>query len=121
MIAVRRERVELDPKEGKTSDEIEMYTTSLALGERNDEQIMEAIRGHWSAIENGVHYRRDVTFGEDACRIAQPKAAHAMATLRNLAIGLYELQQERGAMKADGCKSQCRRMTVAMALSMLRK
>ena len=121
VIAVRRERVDLDPKNGKTTDEIELYATSLAIEERTDEQVMEAIRGHWSAIENGVHYRRDVTFGEDACRIAQPKAAHAMATLRNLAIGLYELQRERGRMEADGCKSWCRQMTVATARSMWRK
>jgi predicted transposase YbfD/YdcC len=104
-----------------TTDEIAMYATSLALGERTDEQMMEAIRGHWAAIENGVHYRRDVSFGEDDCRIAQRKAAHAMATLRSLAIGLYELQRERGRMEADGCKSWCRQMTVATALTMLRK
>jgi predicted transposase YbfD/YdcC len=121
VIAVRRERVDQDPKKGKTTDEIAMYATSLALGERTDEQMMEAIRGHWAAIENGVHYRRDVSFGEDDCRIAQRKAAHAMATLRNLAIGLYELQRERGRMEADGCKSWCRQMTVATALTMLRK
>jgi hypothetical protein len=38
---------------------------------------------------NGTHRVRDVSMGEDACRIAHPKAARNMVTLRNLAIGLY--------------------------------
>jgi predicted transposase YbfD/YdcC len=82
--------------------------------------LHEVIRGHWSAIENGIHHRRDVSFGEDACRIAQRSAAHALATLRNLAIGLYELENYHGRVKANGCKSWCRRMTVAHALQLLR-
>ena len=44
-------------------------------------------RGHWS-IENGLHYRRDVTFREDACRIKSPTAAQALAVLNNVALGL---------------------------------
>jgi predicted transposase YbfD/YdcC len=86
-----------------------------------DEELLEAIRGHWSAIENGVHYRRDVSFGEDDCRIAKRQAAHVMSTLRNLAIGLYEIESARGRVKANGCKSWCRRMTTATALGMPRK
>ena len=51
------------------------------------------IRGHWSAIENGTHYRRDVTLGEDACRTANRPGAAVLASLRNLANGLYELER----------------------------
>lgn len=54
-----------------------------------------AIRGHWDASENGTHYRRDVTFGEDACGVSQRGAAQVLATLRNLALGLYELARAR--------------------------
>ncbi len=32
---------------------------------------------------------RDVSTGQDACRIAHPKATRNMVTLRNLAIVLY--------------------------------
>ena len=117
---VRRERALFDPRAKPPSDEIEYYATSVAPQELTDDELLDIIRGHWSAIENGVHYRRDVSFGEDACRVAQRSAAHALATLRNLAIGLYELQAFRGQVDANGCKSWCRRMTVAGALTLLR-
>lgn len=121
IIAVRRERISLKPGDETASDEIAYYATSIAIAEMSDEELLEVIRGHWSAIENGVHYRRDVSFGEDACRIAKRQAAHVMATLRNLALGLYEIESARGRLKANGCKSWCRQMTVAKALGMLRR
>lgn len=120
VIAVRRERQFLAPCTEPPSDEISYYATSLAEMEMSDEELLDVIRGHWSAIENGVHHRRDVSFGEDACRVADRKAAHALATLRNLAIGLYELQKDRGRAGASGCKSWCRKMTVSKALALLR-
>ena len=120
VVAVRRERMSLAPCTEPPSDEIGYYATSVADGELTDEELLDVIRGHWSAIENGVHHRRDVSFGEDACRVAQRSAAHALATLRNLAIGLYEIQHSRGRVEANGCKSWCRRMTVAAALTLLR-
>ena len=120
VLAVRRERVSLGPLADPPSDEIGYYAASLAPEELNDDALLEVIRGHWSAIENGVHHRRDVSFGEDACRVAQRSAAHALATLRNLAIGLYEIQDSRGRVDANGLKSWCRRMTVAAALNLLR-
>jgi predicted transposase YbfD/YdcC len=120
VIAVRREREELDPDAEGPSDEIGYYATSVAAQEMNEAELLDVIRGHWSAIENGVHHRRDVSFGEDACRVADRTAAHALATLRNLAIGLYEIECSRDRVAANGLKSWCRRMTVAAALKLLR-
>jgi hypothetical protein len=119
VIAVRREREQLDPHAKEPSDEIGYYATSIALPERSEAELLEIIRGHWSAIENGVHHRRDVSFGEDACRVADRSAAQVLATLRNLAIGLYEIQSCRHPTP-HGLKSWCRRMTVAAALKWLR-
>ena len=45
---------------------------------------------YWG-VENGLHYRRDVTFHEDATRLTQGNAGHVMATLNNLVIGLLRL------------------------------
>jgi hypothetical protein len=42
--------------------------------------------GHWS-IENGLHYRRDVTFHADAVRTKPPQAAQVMAVFNNLVLG----------------------------------
>lgn len=120
VLAVRRERRFLAPCTEPPFDEIGYYATSVAQPELTDAQLLDVIRDHWSAIENGIHHRRDVSFGEDACRVAQRSAAHALATLRNLAIGLYELECSRSRVAANGLKSWSRRMTVAAALRLLR-
>lgn len=99
-----------EPKES-ASLEIGCYATSLAFQERDDDALMEAIRGHWSAIENGTHYRRDVTLGEDACRTASRTGAAVLASLRNLANGIYELQKERNRTTADTLNSWCEQQT----------
>lgn len=48
------------------------------------------IQGHW-AIENRLHWVRDVTFDEDRSQIRTGAGPHVMATLRNTAIGLLRL------------------------------
>ena len=89
VIAVERySQNQNQPKEA-ASLEIGCYATSLAVKESDDAAVMALIRGHWSAIENGTHYRRDVTLGEDANRTANRKGAAARATFRNLANGIY--------------------------------
>ena len=42
-------------------------------------------------MENRVHWVRDVTFREDASKVRTGSLPRAMATLRNLAIGLIRL------------------------------
>ncbi len=61
--------------------------TSLAPMEADAHRLLELTRSHWS-IENGLHYRRDVTFKEDACRMKSHRAAEALAVCNNLALGL---------------------------------
>jgi hypothetical protein len=57
VIAVRRQRIQLGPKAGKNSDEIGYYATSIGYKELTDQEILQAIRDHWAAIESGSHYR----------------------------------------------------------------
>jgi hypothetical protein len=121
VIAVRRERVELGSKADPPSDEIGYYATSLAVGQLSDAELIQAIRGHWDAIENGAHHRRDVSFREDASRVSKGGAPQVLAALRNLALGIYELQQERGRTQAPSAASQCRQMTFSTALAWLRQ
>jgi len=61
--------------------------TSLGPMEADAQRLLELTRAHWS-IENGLHYRRDVTFQEDACRMQSHRAAEALAVCNNLALGL---------------------------------
>lgn len=98
------------PKES-ASLEVGCYATSLTVKEHDDATMMALIRGHWSAIENGTHYRRDVTLGEDANRTADRNGAPALVSLRNLANGIYELQKERETTRADSLNSWCEQQT----------
>jgi len=61
--------------------------TSLAPMAADATRLLELTRSHW-AIENGLHYRRDVTFKEDSCRMKSHRAAEALAVCNNLALGL---------------------------------
>jgi len=119
VLAVRRERVELGRQAGPPSDEIGYYASSLGANQLRDDELLQAIRDHWSAIENGTHHRRDVSLGEDASGVSQRGAAQVMAALRNLTLGIYELEKERGRAKSPGVKSQCRQMTFTAAFSLL--
>jgi len=61
--------------------------TSLSAREAAPEHLAAYVRGHW-AIENKIHWVRDVTFREDASQVKTAARPRLMATLRNLAIGL---------------------------------
>jgi predicted transposase YbfD/YdcC len=53
------------------------------------EQVLTWVWLYWG-IENGLHYRRDVTLKEDATRISQPRLAAAMAAINNFVVGLSQ-------------------------------
>ena len=61
--------------------------TSLSDREAGPEHLAGYVRGQWT-IENKIHWVRDVTFREDASQVRTPPRVRAMATLRNLVIGL---------------------------------
>ena len=48
-----------------------------------------AVRGHWG-VENRLHWRLDVIFGEDASRIRKGNAPAIMTTIRHLSMNLFE-------------------------------
>ena len=68
-VAVKRERMLLDPARPRSGPEAGYHATSLAPDDRDPEAMSRLIRDHGSAIENGVHHRRDVSFQEDGCRV----------------------------------------------------
>jgi hypothetical protein len=43
----------------------------------------------------------DATFKEDNSRVSKRGAAQVMATFKNLAIGIFELEKERGRTKSQ--------------------
>ena len=78
-------------KNGKTTHEILYGITSLPKHDTAAQQLLTLRREHWR-IENRLHYCRDVIFHEDACRLAIGHAAHAIAILNNLVLGLLRLR-----------------------------
>ena len=119
-LAVWRERQEL--RAGKVTDqsaEYAFYCTSAAPRQYSARQLLQAIRDHWSASENGSHYRRDVSLGEDASRISQRTGAFVMATLRNLLLGLMELQRDRGHTKARTFPGWRRKLTTTQKIQLM--
>ena len=111
VIAVERYSQDQNQPKESASLEIGCYASSLALQEQDDAAMLALIRGHWSAIENGTHYRRDVTLGEDANRTANRQGAAVLASLRNLANGVYELQKEQKRTTVDTLSSWCQQQT----------
>jgi predicted transposase YbfD/YdcC len=101
--------------------EVGYYASSLSLEQRDEASVAAAIRGHWSAIENGTHYRRDVTLGEDANRTAHRNGAAVLASLRNLANGVYELARERERTKVDTLRSWCQQQTFTSVWPLLQR
>lgn len=83
----RLERQRVQTKSGTTHHEVVYGLTSLTPAEASPAQLLALQRSYWG-IENGLHYRRDVTFHEDATRLTQGDAGRVMAALNNLIIGL---------------------------------
>jgi predicted transposase YbfD/YdcC len=68
-------------------EQTEYGFTSLRREEIPPLQLLRKTRTYWD-IENGLHYRRDVTLREDYTRLTKGKAVHAMACLNNLILGI---------------------------------
>lgn len=83
----RLQRVIHHQATSKITYQVVFGITSLPSEQCSPQQLMVFVRTHWH-IENRLHYVRDVTFGEDVCRIRHTKRQRILATLNNLVIGL---------------------------------
>jgi len=117
VIAIEREVIHLHDQ--SRHQEIGYYATSAHPNQFADQELLQIVRDHWAASENGSHLRRDVTFREDECQVSKRGAVHVLATLRNLALALYELDRHRGRTQTKQFKSWCRKMTASTALKLI--
>lgn len=83
-------RQRLSVKDAGTSTETVYLITSLAEERADPQRLLALNRGHW-AIENRLHWVRDVTFDEDRSTVRTRQGPRLMASLRNLAISLLRL------------------------------
>jgi predicted transposase YbfD/YdcC len=72
--------------------------TSLTAAQGHPARLADYVRGHWG-IE-ALHHIRDTTFAEDACQVRTGTAPRAMASLRNLAIGVLRAHGDRNIAAA---------------------
>ena len=73
----------------KTTRQVRYAITSLDTRTHAD-RLLQLVRGHWG-IENGLHYVRDVTMGEDGSQVRTGSAPQVMAALRNVVVGILRL------------------------------
>lgn len=71
----------------RTSSEFEFGITSLSRKKSTPQHLLYFRRQHWG-IESGLHYRRDVTFKEDATRMTIGNTGNVIASINNLVIAL---------------------------------
>ena len=81
------------------SCETEYGITSLSRDRASAADLLQYRRQHWF-IETGLHYRRDVTFKEDATRMTKRAAGRILATIHNLVIALIKRAGFTNAAKA---------------------
>lgn len=70
---------------GVTTVEVSHGITSLSVERADARALLGLVRSHWR-IENQLHYVRDVTLGEDACRVRKGAAPQVLAALRNAVV-----------------------------------
>lgn len=77
-------------KEGDKEREETIYgLTNLPRKKASAKRLLQLQQAHWR-IENRLHYRRDVTLGEDACQVRQAGAPEALAALNGGVLALMD-------------------------------
>lgn len=76
---------------GEVECEVQYGLTSLTAQDASPERLLKIVRSEWG-IENGLHYRRDVTYQEDQTRMTNKAMGRAMAIINNLVISLINNQ-----------------------------
>ncbi len=72
---------------GVWKEAVRYGVTSLPAMIAIPERLLTLKRGHWT-IENGLHYVKDVTMGEDKSTVHADNGPKIMAALRNTALSL---------------------------------
>lgn len=95
----RLERIrQLSP--GRQEAETVWLITSLTPEQADPTRLLELARLYWT-IENGTHYRMDVSAGEDRCRVRHPVAATVLGILRRAVQGEYRAWARRQRKARD--------------------
>lgn len=86
----RLEREVRTLKTGKLQYEVVYGLSSLSQQRTPAADLNILARRHW-AVENELHWRRDVTLGEDRCQSRTGKVPQMLATLNNVVLALMKM------------------------------
>lgn len=106
------ERTVVRKNTGEVRTEWAYAVTSLPPARATPTQLLTLWREHW-AIENKLHYVRDVTFDEDRAGTCKDHIPQVMAALRNVAIGLARLSGQTNI--AAACRHFAAQPAAALA------
>jgi len=81
---------------GKCTTEIHRYISSLEVDAKT---FLHIIRSHWK-IENSLHYVKDVSFEEDACRTRTGQIPFMQTMIRSLAINFLNINHCKNIKQA---------------------
>jgi len=87
--------------------------TSLPREKADAKMLLKLTRDHWG-IENRLHWVRDMTLGEDACRVRTGTAPQLLAAFRNTTIAV--LRQTDCPNIAAQLRRHAANPTLALAL-----
>ena len=85
---IERERVET--KTDTITHEVVCGLTRLTPAQASPKRLLDLIRSY-GEIDNGLHYRRDVSFQEDRTRMTKGNTGQIMPSVNNLVISLLRL------------------------------
>lgn len=85
---------------GRPKRQVHYGLTSLPPADADPARLLALRRGHWQ-IENGLHYTKDVTLGEDRSQIRLGAGPMVLAILRDTALSL---------LRATGCRHVAARL-----------
>jgi len=86
------QRTVTDIHSGRTCCETAFGMTSCGPEQADAAQLLDWTQAYWG-IENGLHYRRDVTLAEDRTRITNARGAEILAILNNFVVSLTQKLQ----------------------------
>ena len=101
LIMVEEKRQDLSDASGKVSVERRVFISSLK--NPSAEQAGKYVRGHW-AIENKLHWRLDMCYGEDESRIRKDHGAENFSRLRRIAMNKLKSDPAKLSLKSKRYK-----------------
>jgi len=76
-------------EDGQTRTEVVYGITSLSPKQASPQRLLKLVREHW-AIENRLHWRRDVTLREDHCQVRKGEAPRILAILNSFLLAVLD-------------------------------